>query len=244
MLLDRFFDAMEPFLEGASGVQTVVARLGPSPSGPERLALYAELVRRQRRDVLDGLFPAVRAACDAVRAGLWGDLVREYVRVHPPRHWEPNHFGEAMSDFLSERRAGDPSLPAYLEELADYEFVRFIAGVRDVSASDGVGLENGLFVRRYDFDVVEYVDRVVRSTSGGTPPAAPACEPATLVIGWSYTERRVLTLRVSLAALAAIAGRALRSAPAVESIAITAADEHLVRIGLLGNQGRARRAPS
>lgn len=230
--MERFFGVMSGFLAGDSTAADVERTLGPSASGTARLALYQELVTRQRRDVLDALFPAVSRACREIRAGLWDELTSAFTRQHPPTHWEPNRFGAAFSDFLADRREADASLPAYLEELADYAFVRFAVSVA-VEPSDGVGLDASLFVRRYEHDVVALTRAV--DSAGATASTAAPC---TLIVAWSHTSHAVIELSPSLAILAAI-GRRLGDARAQErpdapaEADVDAADRELVVRGVL-----------
>jgi hypothetical protein len=235
MPLDAFFAAAGAFMFGAADAKDLTARLGPSPSGSKRLALYPELVRRQRRGILDGLFPAVHAACDLAQSHLWDELARDYTRFYPPQHWEPNHFGDALSDFLAARREAGAALPPYLEEIADYEYVRFAAGICDVPDGDDLALERGTFVRLYDHDVLSFVEQVGRSAPRPAP-APPAKAPTPVLVGWSITQHRVLTLRPSGAALAAIARRAGRTIPGgIDSRAVDGAERHLISIGILSS---------
>jgi hypothetical protein len=233
MQLESFFSAMGRFLGGDIGPSAVEERLGACPSGTERLGLYAELVRRQRRDVLDSLFPAVRAACGRLGPTTWPEIVTAYTRAHPPRHWEPNHSGAHLGDFLASCRSQDPTVPEYLEEVADYELIGFLAGICDAKPKEGPALERGMFVRRYEHDVVTFVERV-RAGGASSDLPLPARTPVAIVVGWSATLERVLTLPATAAMLGAIACRALRPVPFdAEPSLLADAEHHLVNIGLL-----------
>ena len=76
----------------------------------------------------EALIKQVKAILGVYKTDLWDELTGVFTRMHPPRHWEPNRFGEPMADFLGARRAADSSLPPFLEELADYAFIRFAVG--------------------------------------------------------------------------------------------------------------------
>lgn len=231
MPLEAFFDAMSPFLAGTLDASAVEARLGACPSGTARLALYRELVRRQHRDVLDGLFVSVRHACASLRAGLWGELVDGYLRAHPPTHWEPNHAGIALSDYLARLREHDGSLPVLLEELADYEMSRFLVGVRGLTDDDGgPALDRDMFLRHYDHDVAAYADQARRAAA----PPWPERRPTTLLLAWSRTEERVVALHVSLAAVAVVARRAGRPLSSrLDPLSLADAERTLARLGIL-----------
>ena len=235
--LDTFFAVMGGFLDGETSAEDVERALGPSPSGTARLALYAKLVGRQRRDVLDSLFPAVRHACASVRQGLWDELTRAFVRAHPPRHWEPNRLGEPMAEFLARQHQGDSSIPGYLEELADYAYIRFAVATA-TPAADGVGLDRTLFVRRYEHDVVAFT-RAVKGTTSAEWPSSPAASACTLIVAWSTTALGVIELHPSLATLAAIGrrlgdDRAALRADAPSENEVDRADHDLVVRGVLG----------
>jgi hypothetical protein len=236
MQLDDFFETMGSFVAGALTVESVTARIGASPSGSARLGLYPELVRRQRRDVLDHLFVAVRHACRELGSGLWADIASDYARRHPPTAWEPNHFGQAMSEYLADR-ASEPTLPDYLAELADYEWIRFAAGVSDAGWADGPGLERGMYVRRYEHDVPSYVDRAASSAPRASL-GSPTRTPTSVLVCWSITQHRVMTLTPSVEALAVIGRRCRQPIKrALDEGAMSQAEEHLVSLGVLPKEG-------
>jgi hypothetical protein len=235
--LPGFYAVMGSFLDGDRSAAQVAEALGPSPSGLARLALYGELVRRQRQDVLDTLFSAVDAACRCLDAGLWGEFTRTYLRVHPPTHPDPSRWGEHMAGFLAKSRATDPTLPLYLEELADYAYVRFAASVAPAPC-DGVGLETALFVRRYAHDVAGFTRAVEAAhAEGDAAPPAPRPVDLTILVGWSRVSQRLLELHPSLAALVALGRRVgepfLPREGGPTEADVDAADRHLVSLGLL-----------
>jgi hypothetical protein len=202
--MEAFFSAMNAFLAGDSNAADVERALGPSASGTARLALYQTFVKRQREDVLDSLFPAVKHACHAVRANLWSEATTTFTRAHPPSDWEPNRFGKSFADFWSRRAAADPSIPSYLEELADYAYIRYAASVA-IEPSDGVGLDSSLYVRRYDHDVVAFTRAITDDVRPA--PKAPSAVPRTLIVAWSRTTHTLTELHPSLAVMAAIGRR-------------------------------------
>lgn len=221
--LTGFFAEMEQLLlTGARSATEVEDALGPSPSGTRRLALYRTLVARQRREVLTSFYSLVEDAARAVNLiADWNGLVDEYLRTHVPTHWEPNHFCEGFVEYLG-AHAG---LPPYLEELADYSWIRFKASIAEPSGND-VGMNRSLFVRRYAHDVLAFASEEQEAGRRTVPPRQVA---STLLVFWSRTQHRVLVMRPSQDMLVAIKRR--HDGEAFES---DKADAELVAIGALG----------
>jgi hypothetical protein len=232
--LATFFATMGPFLRGDLTAHAVEEQLGPSPSGTKRLALYRDLVRGQEEDLFDSLFPAVRRACEAHGKGTWRTLTERFARENPPFHWEPNRAACTFAAFLGKNQEA-LALPPCLEELADYAYIRFAASVAPDPA-DGVGLESSLFIRHYDYDVVSFTSGVEPGPGG-----EPALAPAALVVAWSRVSHRVVEIRPSLAALAAIGRRlgderVLRRADAPSLAEVEDADADMVSRGVLASK--------
>ncbi len=143
--LGGFFEAMLPFLMGEVQVDRVELLLGPSPSGTTRLGFYQELTRRDRVVILQRLYPATRTLAERLRPGLFAELVRTHLSRHRSTHWEPNRFGEPFPEFVSESCVD--TTERMLGELADYEWIKFTAGVE---------LGTPIYFRTYDHDVVRY----------------------------------------------------------------------------------------
>lgn len=193
-MLADFFETMSPFLHGQLSARDAEARLGPSPSGTDRLAFYAVLARRDVASVLRQLFPVTRAACGR---DTWNGIEIAYLASHRSTHWEPNRFGQAFADFLADRRAHDGALAPWIEELADYEWTRF-----EVATS----LEPEAHVRLYDHDV-----RAVHQGTSAVPHARP-----TVLLVHRAVDDRVVVETPDPPTLCAVARRAgtLRSLPA------------------------------
>jgi hypothetical protein len=239
--LDRFFAEARALLAGDIDASAFTERLGPSQSGSERLTLYPRLVTRQHRDVLDGLFSVVKGSCALVRAGLWEEIANDFLRAHPPRHWEPNRIGEPLARFLAARREADASLPVWLEELADYAWIRFAASTADLDDDDGVGFDRTLFVRRYMCDVITFAQHMDAGPGFAPAGAAPPPRSArTIVVAWSRRPGGgLLVADVSLAMLIAIGRRttgdplAGRAFSGLTDDLICAAERQLVAWGIL-----------
>jgi hypothetical protein len=240
--LQAFFDEMRPFLAGQRSGEDALAVLGPSPSGAARFGLYATLVARQRRDLLDRLYPAVQQYAELVRPGLWPELRAAYALAHPPTHWEPNRFGEGLSGFLTERRealAGDPSnakLPSYLEEIADFLFLRYQCGVTPIPADPAEsGFNQWLFLRSYEHDVLT----LVRAKEPALPQGPPSPTPFPVLVCWSHTTHGVFVTRPSMAVMVVLGqrlGQIAESAPlppGLTAAVLAEAREQLLTWGVL-----------
>jgi hypothetical protein len=182
--LSAFFDEFIPYVMGQRTLAALEMRLGPSPSGPLRMEVYAGVVLNNLRIALDAMYPSVKRAADAARPGLWDELVAGFLAAHPPRHADPNRCGEALASFLSERREAGDDLPPFLEELADYEQARF-----RVHTARAPGPERTIVVRHYAHDVPAYAATDAEEATC----RIPAATPVTVVI---YRSARTLKTRV------------------------------------------------
>jgi hypothetical protein len=234
--LDGFFAALGPFLAGQSTAADVEARLGASPSGSRRLALYQKLVARQRALLLSSLFPGVRSLAQQLDAGLWEELVDAFSAEHPPTHWDPNRFGEPFGDFIAARREKGAKLPAYLEELADYYWVEYHVMVAPrPTPDDGVGLDHTLCVRHYTHDVRGFA----LAFSRGESPPPPEARSQPLVLCRSRTTEQLFVLHATAAAFAVLGRRtgpdplAGRVLPGLDPATLQAVERELVAWGVL-----------
>jgi hypothetical protein len=236
--LSEFFAAIEPFLAGRSDIGAVTARLGPSPSGAARLALYPKLVHRQKRSVLDHFFAAARAACEVHARGSWDALAEAYVAAVPAVHWEPNHYAEPMRAFAG-TGAHAEGLPSSIADLLDFAWIRYVAMNAAPVTADDPGLERAVFVRQYAHDVVTYSKAVEeRGEVGGSP----ASGPCTLLVARSLRTHRLEIVRPSLGALVAVRHREVPDEPlrlpgglTREQVALE--DATLVALGVLAPRG-------
>ncbi len=232
--LDRFFATIEPFVFGASGVEQVERELGRSASGSTNLDFYRVLVGRNLDKILRELFAPLRILVEREHPGLWPSLVRDYALAHPPRARDPNWFGEAFADWLVARREAGGELSALYEELADYQFTRFMAASGPDLAADDEGFERRIFVRHYSHPIAAFVPLILRDAAA----ALPEPRPTTLVIARClHPPFAVLTRAASLAELAALARReGLDLPPALAALPASTrveADAALVERGIL-----------
>jgi len=144
--LATFCEEMTLFLLGRKSADAVLDRVGESRSGRARFAVYAELVARQRRAVIDHFMRPVAAAL----GDSFSSLRDEYLRRHPPSHWIPSEAAREFPAFVAARS----ELPAFAAELADFAWVRY--EVMCAPHDDGVGLGRAIQVRHYDYDVVAF----------------------------------------------------------------------------------------
>lgn len=155
--LKRFFGAMRPFLSGERDVGWVEETIGRYPSGTARLDLYRRLVRGNHTRILDKLYPVTKSC---LPRATWGRLQAAYLAQHPPRHWELNRAGAALSAWLLERVASgdDRELPDWLPELADFEWLDFATYTHPAAApEDDLALNPTLDARELRYDIARWV---------------------------------------------------------------------------------------
>ena len=107
----------------------------PAPAGiePRRMAIYRELFFNNLVDLLGGSFPVARRILGSER---WRRLVREFYARH--RAQTP-YFLELPGEFvewLMARTARAEGEPAFLQELAHYEWVELALAISEAVAPD------------------------------------------------------------------------------------------------------------
>ena len=238
--LEDFFARMQPFLLGASSVEAVEAALGPSPSGTESLDFYRILLERNYFKIMKALFPTIRTVALTIDEELWGTLVREYVREHPTRGCrDPNLMGVGFSDWLARRREDasveGPKYPALLEELAEYHWIDYMAGVAPDTDDDG--FEKRIFVRQFTYHMPKAVKRLRKAEAEGTEVKLPKKKPNVLVLYRSWKDDKVKVLFPTNETLAVFARRQGLELPPplaqLDSDAVGATESSLVDMGVL-----------
>ncbi len=209
--LSDFFEAIWPFMNHRTGVAETVRALGPSSSGVARLALYPELIRRQKQSILDHFFSSVRAAFGSSDAGRWERLTAEYMRKASPHHWEPNHYAQPMVAFLEAEQASDASIPYAAVELADFAWIRFEAMMSAHPPYPDPGLGSAVFVRQYAHEISTFA--FAAETRTLAPGALPSPVPCTVLVYRSRSTQRLEILRPSVATLIALRRREAPGAP-------------------------------
>lgn len=122
--LQHFFESMKTYLAepGAAGLERLYAAHPGWEAPRERVALYGRFVRHHVEDGLVKLFPLVRGC---VGEAAWEKLVRSYFATGPARHHEFNRLGEHFPDFLADKAREEQGLPAWVPELARFEWTDF-----------------------------------------------------------------------------------------------------------------------
>lgn len=238
--LEDFFARMQPFLLGASSVEAVEDALGPSPSGTESLDFYRVLLERNYFKIMKGLFPTIRTVALSIDEALWGHLVRDYVREHPTRGCrDPNLMGAGFSDWLARRRE-DPAAqgakyPPLLEELAEYHWIDYMAGVAPDTDDDG--FEKRIFVRQFSYHMPKAVKRLRKVEADAAEVKLPKPKPTVLVLYRSSLDDKVKVLFPTNETLAVFARRQGLELPPplaqLDSEAVGATESSLVDMGVL-----------
>jgi len=116
--LRHFFDSMAEYFADSSGLERLRAAHPGWDAPPTRVALYGEFVLGHVREVVEKLYPLVRARVGPER---WEQLVQGYTATRPARHFEMNQLGEAFPAFVADVTVAE-GLPEYLPALARFEW--------------------------------------------------------------------------------------------------------------------------
>jgi hypothetical protein len=162
--------------------------------------------------------------------------VDEFLALHPPRHADPNRCGDPLAEFLAQRREHDRGSrqPEFLEELADYERIRFCA-----STSACQGPEETLFVRHYRHAVPAYVEGGVDEHDSAAADRIPRANPVTVIVFRSTKTLKAHFLYPTTAQLFAVGRRMgqldgeLRERLGLSDEDLAVADAELREMGLL-----------
>jgi hypothetical protein len=151
-----FFAAVTPLYEGRADLEATARALWGSADGSDarRLAIHARDCARSRRVALTGVYRHTldvlvnRSGAEACRT-----LTDAYFAAHPPRSFDPNANGAALSSFL-EARAEPPWLPQ-LADLEWWDWHTFSAP--DAAEPAAQGLAPTLELRAYRWDVLGWM---------------------------------------------------------------------------------------
>jgi len=155
----------------------------PPPAGiePRRLAIYRELFFNNLVDLLGGAFPVARRILGPDR---WRRLIRRFYashRAHTPYFLElPREF----SEWLRARESRPADEPAFLDELAHYEWVEVALSISEEEqpppAQDPAPLAQPLAVSPLAWPLAYRWP--VHQLSPDFQPAQPPSEPTFLVV--------------------------------------------------------------
>ncbi len=139
----------------------------PAPAGLEdrRVAIYRELFYNNIESLLAGNFPVIRTLTDDTR---WNALVRGFLaeyQSHTPLFTE---IGREFHRFLEQRADADCTDPAFLPELAHYEWVE-----------TAVSLDEG------------DIDAVAHDTAGDVVAGIPVLSPLAWPLAYRFPVHRI-----------------------------------------------------
>ena len=170
----------------------------PAPEGIEdrRMAVYRELFFNNVRDLLAGTFPVSHSI---LGAGRWSRLVRRFYRehkAHTPYFLElPREFVE----WLGARRPLQEDEPAFLAELAHYEWVELALSIAEGELpAEAVDPDGDLLVGRPVLSPLAWPLAYrwpVHQLSGEFQPVGPPPSP-TFIVAHRAADGRVGFLQV------------------------------------------------
>ena len=116
--LRHFFDSMDQYFADPSGLERLHATHPGWDAAPTRVELYGRFVLAHVREVVEKLYPLVRACVGPER---WEQLVKGYIATRPARHFEMNQAGESFPAYVADV-TGAQGLPEFLPALARFEW--------------------------------------------------------------------------------------------------------------------------
>ena len=188
-----FFEAFTRYVDGSWSLERAAPVLVNSTASADRVQLYRRLIMNAYAGTLEALFPAVRVALEAIRAGAFREVVEGYASTRPSSHWDSNELGEGFSRFLSESHR--PEIAAYAAEIADLQYLRHQVATREPFS------ETGLTLRSYSYAVLEFARAVTR----GEAPVMPEPRPTLCLVGRSPRTGEVHMLTPTLAMVLVLA---------------------------------------
>jgi hypothetical protein len=222
--LDAFFTAATEYARGRLSPEAFADKVGPSKSGTKRLALYPHLVKGDNRYLLNKMYQAPQKAVDRYKLGLWDQWLDEYQAKFATRDWRVRLLGEDLFEFVRAKRAADPHIPAYVEELCDLSWTRAAAMASPVPEGDDV-MDKSVFVRHYTHNVTAFHIAVWDEIDTGLPEPKP-----TLTI--IYLSRHTMRPRFFHPNIPALLALARRTNTAPELLAqFTQVTDEMIRAG-------------
>ncbi len=170
--LDAFFTAAAEYARGRLSAEAFADKLGPSKSGPKRLALYPQLVRGDNRYSLNKMFQAAQKTVDRYKLGLWDAWLDEFQAKYSTQDWRIRLLGEDFFEFVKAKRVADPHVPAYVEELCDLSWARAAVMASPMPEGDDV-MDKTVYVRHYTHNVTAFHIAVWDEIDTGLPEPTP-----------------------------------------------------------------------
>jgi hypothetical protein len=135
---------------------------------PERLDVYRNNVRGNWTETLDYDYPLTR---QQFSSDAWTELEERYFSKFPPNHWELNQSIQTFLKFLQAQK-----VPAYVKELADFEWFDLKIFIDRSPVHKGSGLTNPTAeVRVYQHQIFYWVE------AGAKADQPPLQKPEVLV---------------------------------------------------------------
>lgn len=106
---------------------------GEAPIEPRRLKAYEELFYNNLLDFFSNLFPVLKSIVGDDR---WREIVREYLQKHRSRTPLFHELGQEFILFLQNEYEPQESDPAYMLELAHYEWVELAVSIDEHECLD------------------------------------------------------------------------------------------------------------
>lgn len=105
----------------------------PATANPRAMGIYADLVYRNLAGFINQFFPVCYQVCEQeCEPGAWQALIRAFIAQHPSQTPYFLAIAEEFLQFLLSRPAALEALPAYIPELAHYEWVELALDIADI----------------------------------------------------------------------------------------------------------------
>lgn len=159
-------------------------KANPRPTGvpARRMKVYNELLFNNLESFLLACFPVLRQILGKRR---WAGLVRDFFATHRCRTPYFRQIPDEFIQYLQTERGGHDTDPAFLLELAHYEWIELVLSVSNQEAPAGVDPEGdllgGIPAVNPVLSLLEYAYPVHR-IGPRFKPAAPPAEPTRLLV--------------------------------------------------------------
>jgi hypothetical protein len=132
------------------------------------LKVYRQLLKNDWQDTLESIYPFTQK----ILGDEWDDITTRYIKTFPPEHFNLNRLAEKFASYLLQH---EQQLPAFLPQLADYEWLELEimehptkVDKAQESAPSTVedfmelipSINPTLSIRDYDFDIIEIAEAI------------------------------------------------------------------------------------